>query len=61
MDSLEQMHAIAVRCPHFSPIDNDSINSKQTLEKGINCTMCKHYDNGLCSIKDEILTSLDQT
>jgi hypothetical protein len=61
MDSFEQMHAIAVECPYFAAIDKNSLHSKTTLEKGINCTMCENYDNGLCNIKDEILTSLDQT
>jgi hypothetical protein len=55
------MKAIAEQCQHFSPINREITNSKETLQKGINCTMCRHYDNGSCKIKDEILTSMDQT
>lgn len=61
MDSLEQMSAIAQQCPYFSAIDKNMVNSNETLHNGINCTMCEHYDKGLCEIKDEILTSMDQT
>ena len=55
------MSAIAQQCPYFSAIDKNMVNSNETLHNGINCTMCEHYDKGLCEIKDEILTSMDQT
>lgn len=61
LDSLEQMKAIAEQCEFFSPSDKDFVNSNAVINKGINCTMCTHYDNGHCGIKDEILTSMDQT
>lgn len=61
LDSLEQMKAIAEQCEYFSPKDKASLKSQNVIKKGINCTMCKFYDNGLCNIKDEILTSMDQT
>lgn len=61
MDSYEQMHAIAAQCSHFSLIEEKSLKSEAAIKNGINCTMCEHYDNGLCHIKDEILTSMDQT
>lgn len=61
MDSFEQMKAIAEQCPYFSSKYKEDLNSKAVMEKGINCTMCEHYDNGLCNIKDEILVNMDQT
>lgn len=61
MDNLEQMRAIAQQCSHFDPINKNALNSKAVREDGIDCTMCTHYDEGKCTIKDEILTSMDQT
>jgi hypothetical protein len=61
MDSYEQLTAIAQQCPYFAAENERVLNSSTAHEKGINCTMCAHYDKGLCNIKDEILTSLDQT
>jgi len=61
LDSIEQMNAIAEQCEYFSPEYKNMSNSKEVIDKGINCTMCLHYDNGKCGIKDEILTSMDQT
>ncbi|KPU44852.1 hypothetical protein OXPF_13270 [Oxobacter pfennigii] len=59
MDSYEQMNAIAQQCSHFSPEGN--LTGTTSDEKNINCTMCRHYNNGLCKIKDEILVNMDQT
>lgn len=61
LDSLEQMKAIAEQCEHFSPFDESMVNSQEVTKKGINCTMCRHYDNGNCSIIDDILVNMDQT
>lgn len=61
MDSYEQMNAIAQQCEYFNPEQRGMMNSTEVINKGINCTMCTHYDGGKCGIKDEILTSMDQT
>lgn len=61
MDSIEQMKSIAEQCEYFTAKDGIMTNSREVINKGINCTMCVKYDNGHCGIKDEILTSMDQT
>jgi len=61
LDSLEQMKAIAEQCQLFSPVDKGALRSHSVLQHGIDCTMCRHYDGGLCEVKDEILINMDQT
>jgi hypothetical protein len=55
------MKAIAEQCEHFSPFDESMVNSQEVTKKGINCTMCRHYDNENCNIIDDILVNMDQT
>ena len=61
MDSLEQMRVIAEQCPYFAPGRTPGVRSDISGGHQINCTMCAHYDEGKCRIKDEILSSIDQT